>query len=121
MKRKILLVDDDPKIRALLEATLMGRYEIIEASNGKETLEKVRAEKPSLVILDVLMPEMDGFEVCRILKNDPETIKIPVILLTAKKDPEDRRRGIEAGCDDYFTKPFSPRALLRRIEELLEE
>ncbi len=119
--KKILLVDDDPKIRALLQATIGGRYKIIEAGDGRETIEKVKKEKPSLIILDVLMPNMDGFEVCRIIKNDPELIKIPVILLTAKKDPEDRRRGIEAGCDEYFTKPFSPRALLKRIEELLEE
>ncbi|MCK4419050.1 response regulator [Candidatus Aerophobetes bacterium] len=118
--KKILIADDHPKAVELVRVTLEGRnYEIVDASNGKETLKKARLEKPDLVLLDVVMPKMDGFEVCRKLKKDPQTKEIPIIMLTAKGQAVDKKKGRQIGARDYITKPFSPSALLVKIEEIL--
>ena len=118
--KKILIADDRPEVVELVRVTLEGEdYEIVDASNGEETLRKARLEKPDLVLLDVVMPKMDGFEVCRKLKKDPQTKEIPIIMLTAKGQEADKEKGREVGASGYITKPFSPSALLIKIEEIL--
>jgi len=118
--KKILIADDHAEVVELVRVTLEGEdYEIVDASNGKEALKKARLEKPDLVLLDVVMPKMDGFEVCRKLKKDPQTKEIPIIMLTAKAQEVEKEKGREVGASDYITKPFSPSALLTKIEEIL--
>jgi DNA-binding response OmpR family regulator len=121
--KKILLADDDRHLRRLVSATLEGdpKYVILQASNGQETLELARREHPDLILLDVSMPQLNGFEVCRQLRADPRTSDIPVVMLTAAGNAADREEGREAGAMDYFVKPFSPLSLLRRVGELLGE
>ncbi len=119
--KKVVIVDDDPIVRALVKTTLGGDddYQVLEAADGPEALEIARAQKPDLIFLDVRMPGMNGFEVCRAIKEDPETNHIAVIFLTALAQEADKERGLQAGGDGYFTKPFSPLALLRKVEEVL--
>ena len=118
--RKLLIADDEPGIRSLVRMTLeMDSCEILEAGNGHEALDVARAEHPDLVFLDVMMPGPSGIEVCRALKADPETKDITVILLTAKAQDRDREEGLAAGADGYFTKPFSPVALMSKVDEVL--
>ncbi|NNE09455.1 MAG: response regulator [Gemmatimonadetes bacterium] len=120
MSRKILIVDDEVYILHILDFSLGAEgYEVITAADGEEALEKARQERPDLVVLDVMMPKVDGFEACRRLKNDPETRELPVILLTAKGREVDRKMGIEVGADDYIVKPFSPSKLIQKIESFL--
>lgn len=117
----ILVVDDESRIARILEFNLSKQgYRVLTASDGAAALEAVAAEKPDLVLLDVMMPGMDGFEVCRSLKDDPATETIPVVLLTAKGQEIDRDTGTACGADAYMTKPFSPRDLLKRIRNLLD-
>lgn len=117
---KILLADDEAPLRMLVSATLeSSRYQLLEAANGKEALEMARREKPHLVLLDVAMPEMNGFEVCRQLKASPETSSITVIMLTAMGQQADRLMGQKVGADDYIVKPFSPSALLSKVDQVL--
>ena len=116
-----MLADDDPAIRLLVNATLRSdEYEIIEARDRPETLTLARTEIPDLILLDVGMPRIDGFEVCRRLKDDPVTAPIRIIMLTARTQEEDRQHGASVGADGYFTKPFSPLALLDRIADMLQ-
>jgi len=118
--KKVLIADDHPEAVELVRVTLEDEdYEIVNTSNGKETLKKARAEKPDIVLLDVVMPKMDGFEVCRQLRKDPQTKEIPIVMLTDKGQEVDKERGREVGADDYITKPFSPSTLLIKIEEIL--
>jgi len=118
--KKILIADDRPEVVELVRVTLEGEdYQIIDASDGKEALDKIRGEKPDLVLLDVMMPEMDGFEVLSKLKKDPEAKEIPIIMLTAKGQGVDKEKGRQVGASGYITKPFSPSALLNKIEEIL--
>ena len=118
--KKVLIADDHPEAVELVRVTLEDEdYEIVNTSNGKETLKKARAEKPDIVLLDVVMPKMDGFEVCRQLRKDPQTKEILIVVLTAKGQEVDKERGRKVGADDYITKPFSPSALLIKIEEIL--
>ena len=118
--KKVLIADDLPKVVELVRVTLEDKdYKIIETSNGKETLRKAREEQPDAILLDIMMPKMDGFEVCRQLKKDPQTKEIPIIMLTAKGQKVDKEKGREAGANDYITKPFSPSVLLIKIEEIL--
>jgi len=117
---KILVVDDEAKNVKLLEALLLPRgYAVIQASNGAEALQQVQQERPDLILLDVMMPVMDGFEVCKILKDNAETRLIPVIIMTALGQVEDRIKGIEAGADDFLTKPVHRDELLARIRTSL--
>lgn len=119
-KAKILVVDDEETNVKLMEAMLLPRgYEIVKAFNGQEGLEKVEAESPDLILLDVMMPVMNGFDVCRKLKNDAETRLIPIVIMTALGDIEDRVKGIEAGADDFLTKPVNRDELLARIQTSL--
>ena len=118
---RILIVDDDPDIRTLVAVTLGDSHAIMEAADGVDAISLARKEAFDLVLLDVMMPRMDGFEACRQLKGDPLTTNTPVIMLTARGTREDLDRGREAGADDYFVKPFSPIALLDKIAQVLEK
>lgn len=118
--KKILIADDKPEVLELVRVSLESEdYQIIDASDGKEALEKIRLEKPDLVLLDIVMPKMDGFEVLRNLKKEPGTKEIPIILLTAKGQKIDQEKGQRFGAAGYIIKPFSPSELLRKIEEVL--
>ena len=121
MPKKILVVDDEKDIRDLVEATLlMGDHIVIKAESGDRAVEIARTEKPHLILMDIMMPgNIDGLQATRILKNDPETQRCTIVLLTAKAHLSDRREGIEAGADDYFVKPFSPLELLRKVDQIL--
>jgi len=119
--KKILVADDEEYIRELVCTTIgLGSYEIFKAENGREALEKAREIKPDMLLLDVRMPEMTGFEVCKALKDDPETRNIYIIILSAFDLDEDKEKGKEVGANDYFVKPFSPIALLDKVSEILD-
>lgn len=119
--KQVLLADDDKSVRDLLVETLGDdeRYQVLEAADGEQALEIARKRRPNLVFLDVLMPKKNGFEVCRALKSDPATAGIIVVMLTALGQEDARVRGQQAGADGYFTKPFSPLALISKVEEIL--
>jgi len=120
MKCKILVVDDEPDAVELVEFNLKAAgYEVVSAEDGQEALKKARSLLPQLIVLDLMLPEVDGLEVCKILRRDPATQAIPILMLTAKAAEIDRVLGLELGADDYVTKPFSPRELLLRIKRLL--
>jgi PAS domain S-box-containing protein len=123
MKAKpvILVVDDLTQNNDLLEAYLTPQgYEIIKAVSGEEALEKLASNQIDLILLDVMMPGMDGFEVTRRIRQDKKTKLMPIILVTALKETEDRIKGIQAGCDDYISKPFNKMELLARVQSLLK-
>jgi CheY-like chemotaxis protein len=116
----ILVVDDDPVIQKLLSVNFeMEGYRVVTAGDGVEGLERVQADPPDLILLDVMMPRMDGLEVVRRLKSDPATKLIPVVLLSAKAQSTDIQHGVDAGADDYVTKPFDPLELLDKVSGLL--
>jgi two-component system phosphate regulon response regulator PhoB len=120
MKPKILVVDDEPDALELIQYNLQAAgYDVVTAADGEEALEKARATPPALIILDVMLPEVDGLEVCKALRRDPTTASIPIVMLTAKAAEIDRVLGLELGADDYVTKPFSPRELVLRVKSLL--
>lgn len=120
-KRRILLADDDPGVRRLIWTTLGSQdFDVLQAVDGEEALHMARQEHPELVLLDVNMPKLDGFQVCQSLKSDPETSGIKVVMITARGTDVDRARGREVGADDYFIKPFSPIQLLNKVYALLE-
>ena len=117
---KILVVDDDPDIRDILKLTLSEEnYEILEAADGEEALKIITAKAPHLVLLDYKIPKIDGREVCRRIKNDLLLRHLPIIMVTAKGDIEDKVDGIDAGADDYVVKPFEPKELLARIRMIV--
>ena len=119
--KKILIVDDEPGIRKLVKSTLKSEdYQILQAENGQKALDIARLENPDLIFMDIMMPgDIDGFEATRILKNDAKTNDTTIIVLSAKGEEEDLIKGLRAGADEYFTKPFSPLALVKKIEEVL--
>ena len=120
VKPKILVVDDEPEAVELLEFNLkQAGYAVTTAGDGAEALKRARTQSPDMIVLDVMLPEMDGFEICKSLRLDSTTSKIPIIMLTAKAAEIDRVLGLELGADDYLTKPFSPRELLLRIKKIL--
>lgn len=119
-KAKILIVDDEKNIVEVVKYNLDKEgFRTVVAYDGEEALETARREVPDLVLLDLMLPEVDGFEICRILKQDPRTQHIPIIMLTGKSTEMDKVLGLEMGADDYVTKPFSPRELLARIKAIL--
>jgi two-component system alkaline phosphatase synthesis response regulator PhoP len=120
-RKRILVVDDEIYIVHILEFSLtMEGYSVLTASDGEEALRIIEQERPDLVVLDIMMPKLDGYEVCRRLRQDEQFRSLPVILLSAKGRPIDREAGLSAGADDYITKPFSPRKLLEKMRELLD-
>ena len=120
MASKILIVEDEPDIVELLVYNLdQAGFKTEAVFNGADALDRVKVQAPDLVLLDLLLPEVDGLEVCRTLKRDPETASIPIIMLTAKGEAIDRIVGLELGADDYITKPFSPREVILRIRAVL--
>jgi len=120
---KILIADDEPSLRLLVRATLGTNrsFELIEAVDGNETLAKVQSDKPDILLLDVMMPGLSGFEVCERLKNDPNTKDIIIIMLTAKGQESDRDWAISVGTNYFLTKPFSPIELFNLIEKILSK
>ncbi len=118
---KVLVVEDDPDIQELVARNLQsGGFDVIRAGTGRDALESARSEGPDLILLDLMLPDQDGFEVCKKLRRDPLTERIPILMLSAKGSEVDRVLGLELGADDYITKPFSPRELLLRIRRSLE-
>lgn len=121
-RAKVLVVDDEEYIQHILNFSFGAEgYEVVTAGDGEEAIVKAKAEKPDVIVLDIMMPKMDGYETCKRLKSDPETKDIPVILLTAKGREADRRLGTKAGADDYVVKPFSPGRLIERVEGMLKK
>lgn len=117
---RILAVDDEPEAVELVEFNLKkAGFQVITATDGAAALKKARSDQPDLIVLDLMMPEIDGLEVCKILRRDPDTARIPIIMLTAKAAEVDRIVGLELGADDYITKPFSPRELVLRVNKVL--
>jgi DNA-binding response OmpR family regulator len=119
-KRKILIIEDDKDIVEMLDYNLKEEgYDTISALNGEQGIALAGKERPDLIILDIMLPIMDGFEVCRTLKNDDRVAQIPIIILSAKSQETDKVVGLELGADDYVTKPFSPRELIARTRAIL--
>lgn len=120
MGKKILLVEDEKNVilgvRTCLDAV---GYDVEIVEDGEEALNAVSREHPDLILLDLLLPKLDGFEVLKVLKNNPETAKIPVIVLTAKAEEEDRQRALDLGANNYMTKPFKPQELWDRLKDYL--
>jgi DNA-binding response OmpR family regulator len=122
MNPRILIGDDEEDVLALLNTNLSrAGFAVSQALSGAEVIARVREQRPALIVLDVMLPELTGFEVCKLLKGDARTSSIPIILLTAKAQEIDRVLGLELGADDYVTKPFSPRELVLRIQSLLRK
>lgn len=120
MVSKILIIDDESDVADIVAMNLKSEgYKAITADNGESGLAKAKAEAPQLIVLDLMLPKMSGLEVCKALKREAATARIPIIMLTAKSDEVDRIVGLELGADDYVTKPFSPRELLLRIQSVL--
>jgi two-component system, OmpR family, phosphate regulon response regulator PhoB len=118
--KKLLIVDDEDGVRALVRMTLdNGSYEIMEACEGGEALEMARQYHPDLVLLDVMLPDISGLDVCRKLKEDPSLASTTIVMLTARAQMSDLGDAEGAGADGYFTKPFSPIALTRKVEAIL--
>lgn len=119
-KRIILIIEDEPDISKTLKVFLESEgFDVSIASDGIEGLNKVKAERPNLIVLDIMLPKLDGFQICRMLKFDDKYKKIPIIMLTARAQESDRRLGKEVGADAYLAKPFEPEVLLNKIKEFL--
>lgn len=123
MNKKVLIVDDEPHIRLLLEQTLEELedegVEILTADNGEDALETINSEKPELVFLDVMMPKMNGFDVCNKIKNELQIKNVYIIMLTAKGQEFDKQKGMEVGADMYMTKPFDPDEVVEKASQIL--
>ncbi|MFA4992483.1 MAG: response regulator [Candidatus Omnitrophota bacterium] len=121
-KARVLIVDDEPGIIEMLTMRLEAcDYQVISASDGQEGLDKARTEKPDLIILDLMLPKIDGYKVCRMLKFDERHKQIPIILFTARAQESDIKLGEEVGADAYITKPFEPDILLAKVDQLLKK
>jgi CheY-like chemotaxis protein len=121
-RKKVLIVDDEEFVRQLIQIKLkFCGIDTVEAENGVEAIEKALSEKPDMILLDIMMPKMNGFEACQRLKANKDTAHIPIVMLTARGDPSAKERGENAGALDYLTKPFSPQKLAERIIEILNQ
>ena len=122
MAKRILIVDDEVQLVEMVKMRLEAAgYEIISAYDGQEGFDKAKKDRPDLIILDLMLPKMDGYKVCGLLKNDARYSKIPIIMFTARVQEEDVRLGKDLGAEEYMTKPFEPKILLSKIKELLGE
>src|SRR5512145_2347608 len=120
MAERILVIDDEPDLLELVRINLrQAGYEVETAETGRDALELLRRSAPDLVVLDLMLPDVTGTEICRRMRTDPELADLPIIMLTAKADEVDRVVGLELGADDYVTKPFSPRELTLRVRAVL--
>jgi two-component system alkaline phosphatase synthesis response regulator PhoP len=120
MTKKILVIEDDPAISRLVDYSLRHEgYEVIAATNGLEGIRKANQEAPDLVILDVMLPGMDGFEICHQLRSEPETAGLPILMFSAKAQEIDRNTGLKVGADDYLPKPAAPAEIVNRVAKLL--
>jgi DNA-binding response OmpR family regulator len=117
----VLVVDDNADVRAYIRRHLDPPYRVLEAANGAQGVAMAHSTLPDLIVSDVMMPDVDGLELCRMLKGDRDTAFIPIVLLTAKAAPEDRIEGLREHCDDYLTKPFDPGELRARVENLIDQ
>ncbi len=116
----VLIVEDEPDIRKLLQYNLtQEHFKVVEAQDGEQALKILKREKPNLIILDLMLPGLSGLEICRTLREHPETARLPILVLTAKAGEADKVIGLEMGADDYLAKPFSPREMLARVRALL--
>jgi two-component system, OmpR family, alkaline phosphatase synthesis response regulator PhoP len=121
-KKRILLVDDEPALVELMKIRLEANgYEVLTAIDGQAALDTARKESPDLIILDLMLPKMDGYKVCRLLKFDEKYKKIPILMFTARAQESDKQLGQEVGADGYVVKPFEPSTLLSKIKEFLKE
>jgi two-component system phosphate regulon response regulator PhoB len=121
MKARILVVEDEPDALELIVFNLRAAgFEVFTAEDGRQALDKLRLNPPDLLVLDLMLPEVDGMEICKLLRRDTATARLPIVMLTAKAAEIDRIVGLEMGADDYLTKPFSPRELVLRIKKLLQ-
>lgn len=116
MVRKVLVADDDLRVRKLVSITIGKEFQIVEATNGEEAVALAQEHRPEIALLDVRMPKMDGLQACRRLRSNPAHAEMRIIMLTGMGSDEDRQLGISAGADDYMVKPFSPRALLEKLK-----
>lgn len=120
--KKILIVDDEPTIISILQTRLEASgYQVIIAIDGEEALVKTESENPDLIVLDIMLPKLDGYKVCRILKFDDRYRGIPIILLTARGQEKDKKLGEDVGADKYITKPYEAKVLIDTIEKLLKK
>ena len=119
-KARVLLVDDEPDLVTMVSLRLKtAGYEVITAGDGQQALEQVKTGSPEIIILDLMLPKLDGYKVCRLLKYDERYRNIPILIFTARAQGEDIKLASECGADAYLTKPFDPQVLLSKIEELL--
>ena len=120
LKQRILVVDDDKEVVRLMQAYLeRAGYDVVVAYEGESAVQILRSEKPDLLLLDLMLPDRDGFDITRLLRNDPSLADIPIIMLTARVDVTDRIVGLEMGADDYVTKPYDPREVVARVRARL--
>ncbi len=120
-RKRILIIEDEEQMVEMLKMRLeANNYEVLSTDDGKKGLEMAQKQNPDLIILDLMIPKMDGFKVCGLLKRDSRYSRIPIILFTARAQESDKRMGKEIGADAYITKPFEPKVLLEKIEELLK-
>lgn len=121
-KTKVLIVDDEQDLVETLKFRLEAKgYEVISAFDGQEGLDKAHKEKPDVIILDLMLPKMDGYKICRLLKFDANYKKIPIVMFTARAQEEDKEMGYKMGANAYITKPFEPNVLIAKIEELIKQ
>ena len=120
MSKRVLICDDEPYIlESVSYVVRKAGYDVLTAEDGEESLNQARQEKPDLIFLDIMMPKMSGYEVCRRLKQDPSTKGMYIIILTARGQAEDEQKALELGADEFMTKPFSPRKLREKLEAIL--
>ncbi len=119
--KTVLVVEDEPELRELEEGILKREYAVLTAATGEEALESIAKQKPDILLLDIMLPNMSGFEVCQKLRGDPSTASIPIVMLTGQDKAEALSEGFEAGADMYINKPFSAKKLLAVVRAMLEK